>query len=80
MAEESDAKRIRTGGTMPADLKEKIKKSLGLIGEVEAYKKPHRKGGGPVRPRVLPQEDLTHDKVEEIRKGQATTPYQVLER
>ncbi len=71
MAEESEAKRPRTGGTMPPELREKIEKSLALIGEVEAYKKPHRKGAGPVQPRVLPPEDLVHNKVEEIRKGHA---------
>ena len=31
---------------MLADLKDKIETSLSLIGEVEAHKKPHRKGGG----------------------------------
>ena len=65
MAEESVAKRLRTG-SMPADLKEKIEKSLALIGEVEAYKKPHRKSAGPVQARVLPAEDLVHDKVQEL--------------
>ena len=71
MAEESEPKRARTGGAMPPELREKIEKSLTLIGEVEAYKKPHRKGAGPVQARCLPEEDLVHKKVEEVRKGQA---------
>ena len=70
MAEAPEAKRPRTG-TMPPEMKEEIEKSLALLGEVEAYKKPHRKGGGPIQPRVLPPEYLEHDKAEEIRKGHA---------
>ena len=70
MAEEQVAKRARVGN-MPPEIKEKIEKSLALIGEVEAYKKPHRKGTGPVQARVLPPEDLVHEKTEEIRRGQA---------
>ncbi len=57
---------------MPAELKETIEKSLASIGEVEAYKKPHRKGAGPVQPRCLPEDTLVHEKAEEIRKGQAS--------
>ena len=36
MAEQSEPKRVRTG-TMPAELKAMIEKSVDAIGEVEAY-------------------------------------------
>ena len=52
-------------------MKTKIIEAVDAIGEVEAYKKPHRKGPGPVQARVLPAEDLIHEKKEEIRRGQA---------
>ena len=77
MAEALEVKRPRTGGTMLADLKDKIETSLSLIGEVEAHKKPHRKGGGPVQPRVLPEEELVHEKVETKRRGQANRVHYV---
>ena len=70
VAVEPDAKRPRVG-TMPADLKKKIAEAVDAIGEVEAYKKPHRKGPGPVQARVLPPEALVHEKTDEIRRGQA---------
>ena len=66
---EGDAKRQRKG-TMPAELREKILKSLEMLGEVEAYRRPHRKGAGLVQARCLPPEDLVHTKTGEIRKGQ----------
>ena len=53
---------------MPEDLREKIEKSLQDIGEVEHRKRSHH-GSGPVTPRVLPQEDLVHEKTETIRQG-----------
>ncbi len=53
-------------GTMPEDLRNEIERRLALIGEVEAYKKPHRKGAGPVQARVLPAEDIVHDRVQEL--------------
>ncbi len=39
---ESDAKKARTGGTMPPELRKKIEDSLELLGEVEYHRKPHR--------------------------------------
>ena len=67
-------KRARTEtrvGTMPPDLKGKIENALAAIGEVEYHKRSHKKGSGPVQPKVLPEEDLVHDKAETIRKGGA---------
>ena len=55
-------------GTMPDDLRQKIEKSLHDIGEVDYRKRSHH-GSGPVKPRVLPPEDLVHEKSETIRKG-----------
>ena len=68
-----DAKRQRIEGavpqgTMPEDLRDKIEKSLRDIGEVDYRKRSHH-GAGPVKPRVLPPEDLVHEKSKTIRKG-----------
>jgi hypothetical protein len=68
MEEQSPPKRARVG-TMPAQLKERIEKALIESGEVEYNVRSHKKGPGPVRPRVLPAEDLMHDKIEELRQG-----------
>ena len=46
----------------------KIEKSLSEIGEVDFRKRSHH-GTGPMRRRVLPPEDLTHEKTDTIRKG-----------
>ena len=62
------AKRPRVGGTMPARLRELIEKDLRELGTVDYNVRRHRRQG-PVKPRVLPPEDLVHEKVEEIRKG-----------
>ena len=67
MAEESEAKRQRTG-TMPADLKAKIQESLDILGEVVAYRKPHRSAGGPIQAHIRPAEDLVHEKSETLRQ------------
>ena len=66
---EPAAKRARADGTMPADLKEEIEKSLPEEGEIEYYTKSHKKQPGPVKHKCLPPEDLVHDKVETVRKG-----------
>ena len=55
---------------MPEDLREKVEQSLKEIGEVEYRKRSHR-SSGPTRARVLPPEDLVHEKTETIRKGSA---------
>ena len=73
MAEEEsvaagEAKRQRTEGAMPEDLRLKIEKSLFEIGEVDFRKRSHH-GSGPMKRRVLPPEDLVHEKTETIRKG-----------
>ena len=59
---------------MPEDLRRKIEKSLEEIGEVDFRKHSHH-GSGPMRRRVLPPEDLVHDKAETIRQGQANRVY-----
>ena len=46
---EPAAKRARADGTMPADLKEEIEKSLPEEGEIEYYTKSHKKQPGPVK-------------------------------
>ena len=48
-----------------------IERSLAAIGEVEHQRKSHKKGPGPVRPRCLPPEDLVHEKVETVRRGES---------
>ena len=53
---------------MPEALRAQIDKSLAEIGEVDFRKRSHR-GAGPTRSRVLPAEDLVHEKTETIRKG-----------
>ena len=71
---EPSEKRARTEtsvGTMPSDLKGQIENALAAIGEMEYHKRSHKKGSGPVQPKVLPEEDLVHDKAETIRKGGA---------
>ena len=65
-----EAKRPRTGGTMPEELKARIEQSLDAIGEVEFRKRSHRKGSGPVGARCLAPEDLVHEKESITRKGQ----------
>ena len=65
----TEAKRTRTGGTMPEDLKARIEQSLDEIGEVEFRKRSHRKGSGPVRARCLAPEDLVHEKGSVTRQG-----------
>jgi len=65
---EGDAKRQRIEGTMPDALRAQIEQSLQEIGEVDFRKRSHH-GSGPVKPRVLPSEDLVHEKTETIRKG-----------
>ena len=60
-AGEAAAKRQRTEGTMPEDLRRKIEKSLEEIGEVDFQKRSHH-GSGPMRRRVLPPKDLVHKK------------------
>ena len=69
MAQPPPMKRPRTG-TMPADVKEDIEKSLPVEGEIEYYTKSHKKKPGPVRHKCLPPEDLVHEKTETLRKGQ----------
>ena len=70
-AEQSDAKRARTGEpALPAALREEIENALTAIGEVDHYKKSHKKAAGPVPARCLPPEDLVHEKAETIRRGQ----------
>ena len=70
MTEEPEPKRAMLG-TMSPEMKQNITEAVDAIGEVERYRKPHRKGPGPVQARVLPPEDLVHEKKEEIRRGQA---------
>ena len=66
-SESNQAKRARVG-TMPTALRERIERELSELGTVEYNLRRHRRTG-PVRPRVLPAEDLVHTKVEEVRKG-----------
>ena len=54
---------------MPAELRAKIEHALETLGEVEQHRRLHRKGPGPVRPRCVPAEDLVHEKVETLHKG-----------
>ena len=70
MEEAPEAKRARTG-TMPPEIRDEIEKALLQLGEVEYYKKSHKRGPGHVRHRCLPPEDLVHEKVETIKKGHA---------
>ncbi len=63
---ESPPKRART---MPAELKEKIEKSIPEEGEIEYHTKSHKKRTGPVRPMCLPSEDLRQEKSETVRRG-----------
>ena len=60
-------KRARRG-TMPAALRERIEKDLQQHGEAAFHRRKHRRYG-PVQARVLPAEDLVHEKVGESRKG-----------
>ena len=69
--EQGDAKRARTSEpALPAALREEIENALTAIGEVDHYKKSHKKAAGPVPSRCLPPEDLVHEKAETIRRGQ----------
>ena len=70
MEEAPEAKRARTG-TMPPEIRDEIEKALLQFGEVEYYKKSHKRGPGHVRHRCLPPEDLVHEKVETIKKRHA---------
>ena len=54
-------------GTMPEDLRLKIEKSLFEIGEVDFRKRSHH-GSGPMRRRVLPPEDLVHEKTLQVQQ------------
>ena len=60
-----------TGGAaaMPEELRAKIEHALEALGEVEFHRRLHRKGPGPVHPRCVPAEDLVHEKVETLHKG-----------
>ena len=60
-------KRARRGA-MPAALRERIEKDLQQHGEAAFHRRKHRRYG-PVQARVLPAEDLVHEKVGESRKG-----------
>lgn len=66
-----DAKRARTGGTMPPELRESIEKSLDALGQIELKKRSRKKGAGPVQAQCRPPEDLIHDKIETVRTGNA---------
>ena len=69
--EQGDAKRARTSEpALPAALREEIESALTAIGEVDHFKKSHKKGAGPVPARCLPPEALVHEKAETIRRGQ----------
>ena len=70
-----EAKRQRTGGTMPEELKVRIEQSLDAIGEVEFRKRSHKKGPGPMGARCLAPEDLVHEKESNTRIGQANRAY-----
>lgn len=63
-------KKQRTG-SMPPEMKMEIEQALEQLGEVDRYRRPHRKGAGPVQAKILPPEDLVHDKTETIRQGSA---------
>ena len=56
--------------SMPAELRAKIVHALETLGEVEYHRRLHRKGPGPVRARCVPPEDLVHEKVETVHKGE----------
>ena len=55
---------------MSADLKKEIEKTLPVEGEIEYHTKSHKKGPGHVRHKCLAPEDIVHEKVETLRKGQ----------
>ena len=64
-----DAKRQRTAapdGAMHEYLRQQIENSLAEIGEVDYSKRSHH-STGPVRPRVLPTEELVHETTDTIR-------------
>ena len=70
MADDSPEKRARVEGTMPADLREKIENALDALGDVEFKRRSHHKRG-PIAARILPDEDLVHEKGEIVRQGAA---------
>ena len=67
---QSPAKKQKTG-SMPPEMKAEIEQALELFGEVERYRRPHRKGAGPMQAKILPPEDLVHEKSETLRQGSA---------
>ena len=69
MADPPTAKRARAS-SMPAELKAEIEKSLPEEGEIQFHTKCHKKTPGPVSHKCLLPEDLVHEKVETLRKGQ----------
>ena len=58
-----------SAAAMPEELRAKIEHALEALGEVEFHRRLHRKGPGPVHPRCVPAEDLVHEKVETLHKG-----------
>ena len=58
-----------SAAAMPEELRAKIEHALEALGEVECHRRLHRKGPGPVHPRCVPAEDLVHEKVETLHKG-----------
>ena len=70
MADDSPEKRARVEGTMPADLREKIENALDALDDVEFKRRSHHKRG-PIAARILPDEDLVHEKGEIVRQGAA---------
>ena len=58
-----------SAAVMPEELRAKIEHALEALGEVEFHRRLHRKGPGPVQPRCVPAEDLVHEKVETLHKG-----------
>ena len=55
---------------MPPELREKIETALAAVGEVEYQRRSHHRKC-PLFARVLPEEDLAHEKGEIVRKGSA---------
>ena len=70
MADDSPEKRPRVEGTMPAPMRAKIENALDALDDVEFNRRSHH-SRGPLAARILPDEDLVHEKGEIVRQGGA---------
>ena len=65
MTDDAEEKRLRTEGSMPSELREKIVTALAAVGEVEYQRRSHLRKC-PLVAWVLPDADLVHERAETV--------------